>query len=151
MYAWSLATMVSICLCHWATILHGLSIGIHWQEDPAVMTIQEFGQPPGRFMGMEIVIHQLLVGTVQNVSMWELTITRCLIIPRGVQFGKELFPEIAILQNHAAPYCYPTTGKEAPFVTVDLFSSTDTIFPVSPETCNCTPLRRWCTLGAQVL
>ena len=53
----------------------------------------------------------------------------CLIIPRGMQFGKELFPEIVILWNHAAPYHDPNTGKEAPFITVGPFCSTDTLFP----------------------
>ena len=54
---------------------------------------------------------------------------RHLIIPRGVQFGKELFPKIVIPRNHAAPYHDPITGKEAPFISVRTFSSTDTIFP----------------------
>ena len=53
----------------------------------------------------------------------------CLIIPRGTQFGQKLFPEIVIPRNHAAPYPDPTTGKEAPFMTVGTFSSMDPMFP----------------------
>ena len=46
-----------------------------------------------------------------------------------MQFGKDLFPEIVIPRNDAALYPDPTTGKEAPFITVGTFSSTDTLFP----------------------
>ena len=42
---------------------------------------------------------------------------------------RSYFPEIFILQNHAAPYHDPNTGKEALFVTVGTFSSMDTLFP----------------------
>ena len=55
------------------------------------------------------------------------TRNRCL-IPRGMQFPKDLFPEIVVLHNHAAPYHDPKTGKEAPFVTVGPFSRRDTLF-----------------------
>ena len=53
----------------------------------------------------------------------------CLLIPRGVQFTKDLFPEIVVLWNHAAPYCDPKTGKEAPFITISPFSKKDMLFP----------------------
>ena len=46
-----------------------------------------------------------------------------------MQFGKELFPEIVVSQNHTAPYHDPNTGKEAPFITVGPFSNIDTLFP----------------------
>ena len=46
-----------------------------------------------------------------------------------MQFGKEIFPEIVILWNHAAPYCDPNTGNEAPFIAVGPFSSMDMLFP----------------------
>ena len=53
----------------------------------------------------------------------------CLLFPRGMQFPKDLFPEIVVLHKHAAPYCDPKTGKEAPFITVGPFSRRDMLFP----------------------
>ena len=43
--------------------------------------------------------------------------------------ARELLPEIVILRNHATPYPDPTTGQEAPFMTVGSFSSMDPLFP----------------------
>ena len=54
---------------------------------------------------------------------------RCLIIPRGAQFGKKLFPEIVILRNYTALYPDPTTGQEVPFMTVGPFCDSDPLFP----------------------
>ena len=45
-----------------------------------------------------------------------------------MQFTKDLFPEIVVPHNHAALYCDPKTGKEAPFVTMGPFSRKDTLF-----------------------
>ena len=45
-----------------------------------------------------------------------------------MQFGKELFPQIVVPWNQAAPYQDLHTGKEAPFITVGPFCSTDTLF-----------------------
>ena len=53
----------------------------------------------------------------------------CLLIPRGMQFTKELFPEIVVLWNHAAPYHDPKTGKEAPFITSGTFQQHGHTFP----------------------
>ena len=67
-----------------------------------------------------------------NCTEHEYTMTtrnRCLLIPRGVQFPKDLFPEIVVPYNHATPYCDPKTGKEAPFITVGPFSRRDMLFP----------------------
>ena len=41
----------------------------------------------------------------------------------------DLFPQIIIPHDHTAPYRNPRTGLEAPFLTVGLFMSTDTLFP----------------------
>ena len=46
-----------------------------------------------------------------------------------MQFTKELFQEIVVLWNHAAPYHDPKTGKEAHFITMGPLSSKDTLFP----------------------
>ena len=53
---------------------------------------------------------------------------RHLLIPRGVYFGGRLFPEIIIPHNHATPYIDLTTTLEAPFMSVELFSTSDPLF-----------------------
>ena len=52
----------------------------------------------------------------------------CLLIPRGVQFLPNLFPQILIPHNHAAPYRNPQMGEDAPFVTIGPFAGMDTLF-----------------------
>ena len=122
------------------------------KKDPATGTFRNADNHPVTFMRMEMIICQLLVWDCPEHEYVRTNCNGCLTIPRGMQFGKELFPEIVIPWNHAAPYCDPNTRKEAPFITVGPFYSTWTpSSKVSPETCNCTPLRRWCTLGVQVL
>ena len=69
------------------------------------------------FMGMEMVVCQLLVCDCSEHEYVRINHNGCLIIPRGVQFGKELFPKMVVPRNHAAPYPDPTTGKEAHFIT----------------------------------
>ena len=98
------------------------------KKDPATMTFRNLDNQPVAFMGMEMIIHQLLMRDCPEHEYVRTNCNRCLIIPRGVQFGKELFPEIVIPQNHAAPYHDPKTGNEAPFITVGPFCSMDTLF-----------------------
>ena len=99
------------------------------KNDPAVMTFRNQENHPVAFMGEGLIIWQLLVWDCPECKYERTTHNRHLLIPRGMQFGKELFPQIVIPRNHAAPYHDPNTGKEAPFVTVGPFSSTDTLFP----------------------
>ena len=54
---------------------------------------------------------------------------RRLLIPRGVHFSANIIPEIEVPRGHAAPYCNPRSGVEAPFFTMGPFASTDTLFP----------------------
>ena len=55
-----------------------------------------------------------------------------LLIPRGVQFGPKLFPELVIPRNHAGPLVDSATGHDAPFRTVGSFRAVDPIFPGFP-------------------
>ena len=55
-----------------------------------------------------------------------------LLIPRGVQFGPKLFPEIVIPHNHAGLLVDSATEHDAPFRTVGSFRAMDTIFPSFP-------------------
>ena len=55
-----------------------------------------------------------------------------LLIPRGVQFGPKLFPELVVPRNHAGPPIDPATGLDAPLRTVGSFRDVDPIFPGFP-------------------
>ena len=55
-----------------------------------------------------------------------------LLIPRGVQFGPRLFPELVVPRNHAGPPIDPATGHDAPLRTVGSFRNVDPIFPGFP-------------------
>ena len=55
-----------------------------------------------------------------------------LLIPRGVHFGPELFPDLVIPRNHVGPLIDSITWQEIPFRTVGPFRATDPIFPSLP-------------------
>ena len=62
----------------------------------------------------------------------KLTTGGCLLIPRGMHFSPELFPDLVILHNHAAPLIDSITWQEVPFQTVGPFQAMDPIFPGLP-------------------
>ena len=55
-----------------------------------------------------------------------------LLIPRGVQYGPRLFPELVVPCNHAGPPNDPATGQDALLRTVGSFREVDPIFPGFP-------------------
>ena len=63
---------------------------------------------------------------VRQLLVWdcperEYAMDRChrhLLIPRGVQFTQDLFPQFLVLHNHATPYRDPKAGEEAPLLWV---------------------------------
>ena len=83
---------------------------------------------PISFTADGLLVCQLLMWDCTEHEYAMTTCNRHLLIPRGVQFPKDLFPEIVVLHNHAAPYCDPKTGKEAPFMTIGPFTRRDTLF-----------------------
>ena len=88
------------------------------KKDSGTMMIQNPDNLPVAFMADDMVVCQLLMlDCLEHEYAW-MSPGRHLIIPRGVQFGTKLFPEIVILRNHVTPYPDPTTGQEAPFMTV---------------------------------
>ena len=98
------------------------------KEDPAQMMFRNQQNHPVSFTADGLLVSQLLAW---DCTECEYTMTTCngsLLIPRGMQFPKDLFPEIVILHNHAAPYRDPKTGKEAPFMTVGPFTRRDMPF-----------------------
>ena len=101
------------------------------KKHPSTMTFRNTDNHPVMFMGMDMIVCQLLAQDCPEHKYVRASHNSCLIIPRGMPFGKELLPEIVIPWNHAAPYHDPDTGKEAPFITVGPICSTDTLFPGS--------------------
>ena len=98
------------------------------KEDPAQMTFRSQQNHPVSFTRDGLLVHQLLAQDCPECEYAMATCNGCLLIPRGMQFPKDLFPEIVILCNHAEPYRDPKTGKEAPFVTVGPFARRDMLF-----------------------
>ena len=97
--------------------------------DPARMTFWSPQNHPTSFTADVLLVCQLLARDCSPCEYTEDRCRRCLIIPRGLHFLSDLFPQIVVPRDHAAPYCDPWSGGEAPFFTVGLFTSTDTLFP----------------------
>ena len=98
------------------------------KDDPAQMTFRSQQNHPVSFTGDGLLVHQLLT---QDCPQCEYMMDRHhghLLIPRGMQFLPELFPQIVVPRNHVTPYRNPKTGEDAPFVTVSPFVSMDTLF-----------------------
>ena len=99
------------------------------EDDPAKMTFRNQENHPVSFTADGLIIQPA-------TRMWDCTEHEYmmtthnghLLIPRGMQFPKDLFPEIVVLRNHATPYHDPKTGKEAPFITIGPFSRRDMLF-----------------------
>ena len=99
------------------------------KDDPAKMMFRNQQNHPVSYTTDCLILHQLLVQDCMEHEYVMTTHNGYLLIPRGMQFLKDLFPEIVVPRNHTIPYCDPITGKEAPFVTVGPFSGRDTFFP----------------------
>ena len=92
------------------------------------MTFRNQQNHPVSFTTDGLIVCLLLMQNCTEHEYMMTTHKQCLLIPRGVQFSKDLLPEIAIPCNHTTPCHDPITGKEAPFVTVGPFSGRDMLF-----------------------
>ena len=81
------------------------------KNDPAVMKFRNQENHPVSFTRDGLIICQLLVQDCPECKYERITHNRCLLIPRGMQFTKELFLQIVVPWNHAAPYHDPKTGR----------------------------------------
>ena len=84
-----------------------------------------------------MVTTNMIVRRLLSLPHCELTDRRqtkggCFLIPRGMQFGSTLFPEIVIPHNHVGPPVDSVSWQEALFWTVGPFWAVDTIFPSFP-------------------
>ena len=101
-------------------------------NDPSKMTPRE---PLNHAYAM--VTDNMMVRRLLSLPNWEPTERKHtkggrLLIPRGMQFGPRLFPEIVILRNHTGPLVDLTTWQEVPFWTIGPFWAVDTIFSGLP-------------------
>ena len=106
------------------------------RDVPVQMTFWHAHNHPWSFTMDTLLVRQLLA---RDCSLHEYAWDRCcwhLLIPRGVHFSTSLIPEIVVPRGHAAPYCNPRSGVEAPFFTMGPFASTDTLFPGVPGDLN---------------
>ena len=98
------------------------------QDDPTQMTFRSQQNHPISFTVDCLLVCQLLV---QDCPLRKYAMDRCqrhLLIPRGMHFSPNLFPQILIPRNHMTPYHDPKMREDAPFVTIGPFTSTDTLF-----------------------
>ena len=99
------------------------------KDDPTQMTFRSQQNHPTSFTADVLLVCQLLARDCPPREYARDRCHRCLLIPRGVHFLPDLFPQIIVPRDHVAPYCDPWLGEEVPFVTVGPFASTDTLFP----------------------
>ena len=101
-------------------------------KDPSKMTPRKTLNHTYTMVADNIMVRRLL--SVPNWDPVERKHTKGgrLLIPRGVQFGPKLFPEIVIPRNHAGPLFDSTTRQDAPLWTIGSFRAVDTIFPSFP-------------------
>ena len=101
-------------------------------NDPSKMTFREPSNHGFAMTASNMVVRQLLSVVNWNPAERKLTTGGCLLIPRGVQFGPRLFPDLVMLRNHAAPLIDSSMHQEVPFQTVGPFRATDPVFPGLP-------------------
>ena len=101
-------------------------------KDPSRMTPRDSDNHWYVTVSEKMVVRQLL-----SVPNWEPPERKRikggrLLIPRGVQYGPKLFPEVVVPCNHAGPPIDPAMGQDAPLQTVGSFICVDPIFPGFP-------------------
>ena len=102
-------------------------------NDPSKMTPHE----PLNHFAYAMVTSNMVVRRLLSLPNWEPADRKHtkgdrLLIPRGMQFGPRLFPEIVILRNHVGLLVNSATWQEVPFWTIGPFWAIDTIFPSLP-------------------
>ena len=90
-------------------------------KDPSKMTPHEPLNHSYAMVSDKMIVRRLLSVLNWDPSERKRTKGDCLLIPRGVQFGPKLFPELVILRSHAGPLVDSATGHDAPFRTVGSF------------------------------
>ena len=99
-------------------------------NDPSQMTPRHPQNHTYAMVTTNMIVRRLLSLPNWDPSNRRQTIGGRLLIPRGVQFGPGLFPEIVIPHNHAGPLFKSRMRQEVTLCTVGPFRAIDTIFPV---------------------
>ena len=98
------------------------------RDDPTWMTFRHPCNHPCSFTVDVLLVHQLLTQDCTQHEYEEDGRHRRLLIPRGVHFSEDLFPQITVPQAHAEPFPDPQSGIVPPFFNMGPFASTDTLF-----------------------
>ena len=98
------------------------------RDDPMRMTFQHPRNHPCSFTADVLLVHQLLAQYCTQHEYEEDGRCRCLLIPRGVHFSEDLFPQITVPQANAEPFPDPRSGVMPPIFNIGPFASTDTLF-----------------------
>ena len=101
-------------------------------KDPSKMTSRD---PENHWY--VTVSDKMVVRRLLSVPNWDPSERKCikgghLLIPRGVQYGPKLFPELVVPCNHAGLLIDPAMGQDAPLRTIGSFRDVDPIFPGFP-------------------
>ena len=115
------ATDPPFCMAYPLSFVH--------KDDPAQMTFRSQQNHPTSFTADVLLVCQLLTRDCPPHEYAMDRHSRHFLIPRGLHFLPELFPQIVVPRDHVAPYRDPRTGEDVPFVTVGPFASPDTLFP----------------------
>ena len=99
------------------------------RDDPTQMTFWHPQNHPCSFTVDVLLVHQLLARDCSLREYERDRHHRCLLIPRGVHFSTDLFPQIIVPQGHVAPFSDPQSGVTPPIFNVGPFASMDTLFP----------------------
>ena len=101
------------------------------KDDLARMTFWNPQNQPASFGADVLLVRQLLTRDCCTCEYVENRNNRRLIIPRGLHFSMDLFPQIVIPHDHTAPYHDTRTGLEAPFLTVGPFAQVRTCYSLA--------------------
>ena len=105
------------------------------RDDPMWMTFRHPRNHPCSFTVDVLLVRQLLTQDCTQCEHEEDGRHRRLLIPRGVHFSEDLFPQITVPQAHVEPFPDPQSGdclrlhhNRGLFFNVGPFTSTDTLF-----------------------
>ena len=98
------------------------------RDDPSRMTFWHPRNHPCSLTADVLPICQLLTQGCTRGEYKEDGCHRHLLIPRGVHFSEDLFPQIIVPHAHVEPFPDPQLGIVPPFFNVGPFASTDTLF-----------------------
>ena len=98
------------------------------RDDPSQMTFRHPHNHPCYFTVEVLLIRQLLAQDCTQHEYEEDRRRRHVLIPRGIHFSEDLFPQITVPQAHAVPFPNPLTGIVPSSIDMGPFASMDKLF-----------------------